>query len=71
MGKGVKNGGKVYSLSIYRVYNKRVYKDKQRCGKKVAGKVRCGKEYPLYRYSIIGERKVKKGRDKDMFIIYI
>lgn len=28
---------------IYRVYNKRVYKGKQRNGKKVAGKVR-GKE---------------------------
>lgn len=34
MGKGGKSGGKVCS-SVYRVYNKRVYK-----GKKVAGKVR-------------------------------
>ena len=36
---------------IYRVYNKRVYKGKQRCGKKVAGKVRgkerAGKSVPL------------------------
>ena len=58
-------------LSIYRVYIIEIYKGKHGGGKKVAGKVRCGKEYPLYRYSIIGERKVKKGRGKDMFIIYI
>ena len=44
-GKRVKSCGKVYSsLYIYRVYNKKVYKGKQRCRKKVAGKVRCGKE---------------------------
>ena len=61
-------------LSIYRVCIIEIYKGKQRCGKKVAGKVRCGKEcfhFFVYRYSIIeiGE-KVEKGRDKDMFIIY-
>ena len=48
-------------LSIYRVYIIKEYKDKQRCGKKVAGKVRCGKECSIsvYRYSIIEKGKRK------------
>ena len=73
MGKGVKNGGKVYS-SIYRVYIIEIYKGKQRCGKKVAGKVRCGKSVPLLYidivYNSIIEIRKEKGRDKGMFIIY-
>ena len=46
MGKGGKSGkscGKVYS-SLYIEYIIKEYKDKQRCGKKVAGKGKCGKE---------------------------
>ena len=38
MGKGVKSCGKVYSLSIYRVYNKRVNKGAVVKGKECAGK---------------------------------
>ena len=50
MGKGVKSCGKVYS-SLYIEYI--IYKGKQRCGKKVAGKVSAGKGVSSFVYSII------------------
>ena len=62
-------------LSIYRVYNKRVYKGNKRKGKKVAVKGKCGKECSSFLYidivynSIIDIRKRKRA-GKDMFIIY-
>lgn len=59
-GKRVKSGGKVYS-SIYRVYIIEIYKGKQRCGKKVAGKVKNVRKRVflifVYRYSIIEKEK--------------
>ena len=44
-------------LSIYRVYNKRIYKGKKGAGQKVSA----GKSVPLYRYSIIEKGKEKGG----------
>ena len=56
-------------LSIYRVYNKRVNKEKVR---KVRERVSAGKGVLIfvYRYNSIIEIRKRKRRGKGMFIIY-
>ena len=57
MGKGGKSGkscGKVFPISIYRVYNKRVYKEYVERVRKVRERVFL---FSVYRYSIIEGKK--------------
>ena len=61
-----KSCGKVCSS----LYIEHIIKSKQRKGKKVAGKGKCGKEcffISVYRYSIIEIRK-RKGRGKEVYV---